>query len=66
MLALLWNSSSVGSGGGDDVAPDVAADVANLFSGAMEEVFVQRISLENITAHLFACPACGCNNFYLW
>jgi hypothetical protein len=36
------------------------------FSGAMEEIFIQRISLENITAHLFACPACGCNNFYLW
>lgn len=40
--------------------------VSKAFNGAMEEIFIQRISLENITAHLFACPACGCNNFYLW
>jgi hypothetical protein len=40
--------------------------VKNGFVGAMEEIFLSRLSLENITAHLFSCPACECNNFYIW
>ena len=40
-----------------------SSGVVNGFDGALEEIFLARLSLENITAHLFACPACGCNNF---
>jgi hypothetical protein len=35
------------------------------FNGAMEEIFLSKLSLENITAHLYSCPGCGCNNFYI-
>jgi hypothetical protein len=31
----------------------------------MEEIFLSKLSLENITAHLYSCPGCGCNNFYI-
>jgi hypothetical protein len=31
-----------------------------------EEMFLSKLSLENITAHLYSCPGCGCNNFYIW
>ena len=29
----------------------------------MEEMFLSKLSLENITAHLYSCPGCGCDNF---
>ena len=30
------------------------------FVGAMEEIFLSKLSLENITAHLYSCPGCDC------
>ena len=35
------------------------------FVGALEEIFLSKLSLENISAHLFSCPGCGCENFYM-
>ena len=53
---ILWGAEQNAAGNGAD----------NGFYGAMEEMFLSRLSLENITAHLYSCPACGCNNFYIW
>ena len=50
-------------GGEQDAA---ATGVDRGFVGAMEEIFLSKLSLENITAHLFSCPGCGCDNFYIW
>lgn len=63
--AQLSTPSSGDCGMGSTVSVG-GATVSNAFNGAMEEIFIQRISLENITAHLFSCPACGCINYYLW
>ena len=49
---ILWGAEQNAKGNGADKG----------FSGAMEEMFLSRLSLENITAHLYSCPACGCNN----
>ena len=49
---ILWGAEQNAKGNGADKG----------FSGAMEEMFLSRLSLENITAHLFSCPGCGCNN----
>ena len=40
--------------------------VANGFVGAMEELGFHRLSLENVTAHLFSEPGSGCTNYYIW
>jgi hypothetical protein len=43
-----------------------SGDVSGRFTGALEEIFLARLSLENISAHLFACGACGSLNQYIW
>lgn len=53
---FLWGAEQNAAGNGADKG----------FHGAMEEMFLAKLSLENITAHLYSCPACGCNNFYIW
>ena len=50
---FLWGAEQNAAGNGADKG----------FHGAMEEMFLAKLSLENITAHLYSCPACGCNNF---
>jgi hypothetical protein len=37
----------------------------NGFVGALEEISLWRLSLENVTAHLFSCPECGCVSRFL-
>ena len=54
--SILWGAEQNAAGNGADRG----------FHGAMEEMFLSRLSLENISAHLYSCPACGCNNFYIW
>jgi hypothetical protein len=47
----------------EDARDETATDAATSFVGAMEELFLSRISLENITAHLFVANAYP---MYLW
>lgn len=45
---------------------NTTAQLGNGWKGAMEEIALWRLSLENVTAHLFSCPECGCTNFYIF
>ena len=55
---IVFGASSVPSATGEVVQ--------NGFFGALEELQFNRISKENITAHLFNEPGSGCTNYYIW
>jgi hypothetical protein len=40
--------------------------VVHGFVGALEEIQFNRISYENVSAHLFTEPGSGCSNYYVW
>jgi len=50
----------------EDLGTAAHSKPGNGFVGAIEEISLWRLSLENVTAHLFSCPACDCVNFYIF
>lgn len=42
------------------------AKVVQGFTGALEEISLHRLSLENVHAHLFSEPGSGCGNYYMY
>ena len=43
-----------------------SAGVVDGFDGAMEEMFLYKITLEEINAYLFACLDTGCINWHIF
>jgi hypothetical protein len=52
--------------GSSSVPATPGAPVQHGFVGALEELQFNRISKENVTAHLFNEPGSGCTNYYIW
>ena len=47
-------------------AASKGSPVLHGFVGALEEIQFNRISYENVSAHLFTEPGSGCSNYYIW
>jgi sucrose-6-phosphate hydrolase SacC (GH32 family) len=57
------------SGGPADIiwgAEEDSGKLTHFAAVAVEEAFLSRISLENVTSYLFTCPDTGCYNFYVF